>query len=365
MIVIDGSYGEGGGQILRTALSLATTLGVPLRIENIRAGRPNPGLQAQHLTAVRAAAAVCEAEVAGDELGSTTLTFIPRQAPRSGVYTFDVAEARHGGSAGATTLVLQTVLLPLAFTSGESQVTIRGGTHVSWSPPYHYITSVYLPALARLGIQASVELLRWGWFPAGGGEIRARIAGAGTDPRFLTKTGGLRLPFCKGIDLSERGALLRVHVLAAAANLPAHIPQRMADRARKLLQDLGVPVKTEPLRVSAACPGAGVFLTAEYERSTAGFSALGAKGKPSEQVAEEACQALLGFHHSGAALDEHLADQLIPPMALAADPSAFTTERISQHTRTVIWVVEQFGVASFRIEEMNGQVGKIVVEPLV
>jgi RNA 3'-terminal phosphate cyclase (ATP) len=354
LIVIDGSYGEGGGQVLRTALTLSTLLERPLRLENIRAGRPNPGLQAQHLTAVRAMASICRAAVKGDTLGSQTLTFVPGESPQPGNYTFDVAEARQGGSAGAATLVLQTVLLPLALTGGASQLTIRGGTHVAWSPPYHYIQSVYLPVLARMGLRAEVELLEWGWYPQGGGEIKAAI---NQSARQLS-----------GLNLTERGALLRLHGLAVAANLPAHIPQRMADRAAKLLEGQSVAMEIKPLRVKADCAGAGIFLTAEYactcgpgERTYAGFSALGARGKPAEQVAEEACRALLAFQRSAAAVDKHLADQLILPLALADGPSAFLAEEISQHTQTNIWVVEKFTSRRFLISLQEGGLGRVEI----
>ncbi len=177
MIVVNGSYGEGGGQVLRTSLTLSTLLGEPMRIENIRARRRNPGLQAQHLTGVRAIAQICDAELEGADLGSLTLTFKPRSLPQAGEYSFDVAEARKGGSAGATSLVFQTLLLPLTFARGQSRLTIRGGTHVAWSPPFHYLKHVYLPILTRMGLEARAEIEKWGWYPIGGGEMAASISG--------------------------------------------------------------------------------------------------------------------------------------------------------------------------------------------
>jgi RNA 3'-terminal phosphate cyclase (ATP) len=339
-LVIDGSYGEGGGQILRTSLVLAAVTGRAIQIEKIRAGRKNPGLAAQHLTGVRAAAAVCNGRVTGDELGSQTLLFAPGSLPRSGDYVFDVAEAREGGSAGATTLVLQTILLPLALAArgGDSTVTIRGGTHVAWSPPFDYVADVWLPALAHMGLSAALELVRWGWYPQGQGEIRGTIQSLGT---------GLKP---SPLTLVERGALRRVWGRAVAANLPSHIPQRMADRARSLLAQAGVAARIEPLRVRAACAGAGIFLTAEYDTIRAGFNALGAKGKPSEAVAEEAVAALLAHRDSGAALDQHLADQIVLPLSLAGDESHFSVERVTRHLITNAWVVEQFGLARVSIE---------------
>jgi RNA 3'-terminal phosphate cyclase (ATP) len=330
-LVIDGSYGEGGGQIVRTTLALAAITGRAVRIHKIRAGRRNPGLAAQHLTGVRAIAAICDARVSGDEPGSQSLTFVPGGPPQSGDYVFDVAEAREGGSAGATTLVLHSVLLPLGLADGDSTVVIRGGTHVAWSPPFDYAREVWLWALTRMGLEATLELVEWGWYPVGQGEIRATIVGRG----------GVLSP----LNLIERGSLRRVKGRAVAANLPAHIPQRMTDRAHSLLKGAGLDAHIEPLRVRAACAGAGIFLTAEYEGVRAGFSALGAKGKPSEAVAEEAVVALLAHRDSGQALDQHLADQLVLPMALAGGASSFSAERVSRHLATNNWVIEQFGVA--------------------
>ena len=335
-MTIDGSHGEGGGQILRTSLALAAITGRGVRIEKIRAGRKNPGLAAQHLTGVRAAAAICNARVSGDELGSQTLSFVPGDSARAGDYVFDVAEAREGGSAGAITLVLQAILLPLAVAQEDSRLTIRGGTHVAWSPPFDYARDVWLPMLSRMGLRVSLELNRWGWYPVGQGEIRVSIEGLSNGLSPLT--------------LLERGALRRVWGRAVAANLPSHIPQRMATRAYSLLESAGFEVHIEPRRVRAACPGAGIFLVAEYEGVRAGFSALGAKGKPSEVVAEEAVAALLAHRDSGAALDCHLADQLALPLALAGGVSRFSVERVSRHLTTNIWVVRQFGLAHASIE---------------
>jgi len=328
LLTIDGAYGEGGGQIVRTALTLAAILTRPVRIENIRVGRKNPGLAAQHLTAVRATAMVCDAEVSGDELGSTTLTFIPKNVPIAGLYEFDVAEAREGGSAGAATLVLQTILLPLALADNASEVEIKGGTHVAWSPSFHYLRDVYLPMLARWGVSANIELPAWGWYPTGGGAIKAaipaqvRLAGSG--------------------DWQNRGELQQVKGVAIASSLPAHIAQRIRNRAVNLLAEAGLPTAIEPQRVRSDSPGAGIFLTAEYENVQAGFTALGKKGKPSEQVAQEAVDALLAYHQSNAVVDAHLADQLILPVALAEWSGTLSVEWVSNHTLTSLWVVEQF-----------------------
>jgi RNA 3'-terminal phosphate cyclase (ATP) len=343
MLEIDGSYGEGGGQILRTALALAAILTQPIRITNVRAGRKNPGLAAQHLTAVRAAAMICEAELTGDKLGSTALTFAPQSTPVAGFYEFDVA--REGGSAGAATLVLQTILLPLAMAGNTSVVTLRGGTHVPWSPSFHYVSEVYLPTLARLGIEATAELKAWGWYPAGGGEIE------------LTVAGSARRDQVESEQIQEfsakRGKLKQISGVAVASSLPAHIAQRMRNQAVNLLAEAGLLAAIEPRRVRSVSPGAGMFLTAEYESSITGFSALGKKGKPSEHVAEEAVNKLLAFHRSQAAVEVHLADQLILPWALAKLPGVLSTERLTEHTLTNIWVVEQFFGPVTRVDHIR------------
>jgi RNA 3'-terminal phosphate cyclase (ATP) len=349
-VFIDGAHGEGEGQILRTALTLSALTGRPFRIERIRAFRRNPGLAAQHLTAVRSTAALCHAQLRGDTLGSSFLEFIPAAPAAAGDYVFDVNLAREGGSAGAVMLVLQTVLLPLAFATGDSRIDLRGGTHMAWSPPFDYVRYVWLPALARLGIEASVELAAWGWYPVGKGEVHTHIQGLGT-----------RSVKLQPLELEERGPLLRIIGRAVAANLPAHIPQRMADCARSLLLELGADLRIEPLRVRAACPGAGLFLTAEYANLNCGFSALGEVGKPSEQVAEEAAGALLAHHASGAALDRHLGDQILLPLCFAGGTSHFSVEEITRHLETNAWVIEQFGIARVVAERVPSGAGHIIV----
>jgi len=333
-LIIDGSHGEGGGQILRSTLSLSAITGRPVRIENIRANRKKPGLAAQHLTSVRAAAMLCDAEVKGAELGSQRLQFIPRKSVRAGDYFLDVAEAREGGSAGSVMLVLQTLLLPLALAVGDSTVILRGGTHVDMSPSYDYVHDVWLPTLARMGVRAELSQVRSGWFPVGRGEVRLRIVGAAE----------LR-PIC----LEHRGPLREVTGRALAANLPTHVCERMAARARDLLEQAGMTAEIEAVVLNAACPGAGLYLTAHYENSPAGFSAQGKRGKPAEQVAEEACFALLHHYRSSMALEQHLADQLILPAALCRGESVFSVERVSSHLVTNAWVVERFGLARIDI----------------
>lgn len=328
MLSVDGAFGEGGGQMLRTAVTLAAVLGRPVRIYNIRVKRANSGLAAQHLTAVRAAAMICDAELYGDVLGSTELTFIPHSSPVAGLYEFDVSQAREGGSAGSAILVLQTILLPLALAAGPSTITVRGGTHVPWSPSFHYFRDVYLPALAQLGLRVEAQLLGWGWFPAGSGEVRVELPGENS----------LNAP----PDWSVRGDLDRIAGIAVSSSLPAHIAQRICNRAVNLLDQHNLANAIQPKRVRSASPGAGIFLSAQYESISAGVGVLGKKGKPSEQVAQEAVELLLAFHNSNAVVDRYLADQLVLPLALLQQPVQLSVERISQHAQTNLWVIEQF-----------------------
>jgi RNA 3'-terminal phosphate cyclase (ATP) len=331
---------------------LSALTGEPLRMQHIRANRANPGLAPQHLSVIRALARVCGAALQGAALRSTELEFRPQHPPRAGTYNIDVAEAATGGSAGAVTLVLQAMHLALAFASGPSRLRLVGGTHVPHSPPWHFLAHVYLPTVARIGLRAETRLERWGFYPAGQGEITAEVEGAS----------GSRAWPPQAITLERRGPVRRVWGVAVAANLPAHIPQRIAARANKVLARGGLRPQVQPLRERAAGPGAGLFLVAEYEGSTAGFAALGEQGKPSEQVAEEASLDLLANHASGQPVDMHLADQLLLPAALAAGRSSYATCRVTRHTLTNAEVIRQFVPAGIEIEGEVEAAGVVRVE---
>ena len=339
MLSLDGSYGEGGGQILRTALSLAAFTGVPVRIERIRARRSKPGLRPQHLTAVQAVARVAQAEVTGACLGSQALTFRPR-ALKGGHYLFDVAETT--GSAGSVTLVAQALLPALLKAESPSTVILKGGTHVPWSPPAHYLSHVFLPALAAMGAEVEMTLERWGWYPRGGGEVRLTTRGA----RGLT-----------GVQWRTPAEATAFRGLSAAAKLPEHVARRQAARVSARLGE-AFPVTVVP--AGGQDPGSLVFLWGPQ----AGFSALGARGKPAEQVADEAVEAYLAFGASGAAVDRHLADQMLIYLALAQGPSSFTTEAVTSHLLTNIWVIEQFLGPRFEVRGNPGEPGEVFCKGL-
>lgn len=341
-IEIDGSEGEGGGQIVRTSLSLSAITGRPLRLTNIRAGRSKPGLRPQHLTAVRAVAAICDADVSGAEISSQTLEFDPAGPPHSDDFHFDVEDAAQHGSAGSVTLILQAMLWPLLFADTASTVVLRGGTHVPFSPSYHYVAEVARPALARFQAQFDVRLDEWGWLPAGQGQITATIH---------------PVERLQAVSF-ERPKIERVRGVAAVTNLPSHIPQRMANRANNLLREEGLETSIRPLRERGQGPGAGIWLWVPQ----AGFGSLGRKGLPSERVAEAAVAHLLPFIENGAAaVDAHLADQLLLPMALARGTSTFTTHRLTQHTITSAALLRRWLDASITIEgDLDGP-GRVTV----
>jgi RNA 3'-terminal phosphate cyclase (ATP) len=338
---LDGAHGEGGGQIVRTALALAVALGRAISITAIRSRRPKPGLQPQHLAAVRALAAIADAEVLGDALDSAALTFAPR-ALRAGEYRFDIGAER--GSAGSVSLLCQALLLPLAVAPAPSRLVLIGGTHVPWSPPVHYLGEVFFPALRRTGIDATLDLRRWGWYPAGGGAIEVTI----TPARALS-----------GVIAEEADRAPVVTGLSAVSRLPRSIAERQRRRAEERLAAAGIAARIDLVEDRTALgPGTFVFLAVP---GRAGFSALGRRGLPAERVADEAVDGLLAFLASGAAVDDHLADQLVPFLALAASASRLTCPRITGHLRTVAWTVGQFLPVAIDLAE--GQPARVSIAP--
>ncbi|NSW57747.1 MAG: RNA 3'-terminal phosphate cyclase [Armatimonadetes bacterium] len=326
MVHIDGSYGEGGGQVLRTSLSLAALLGCELQITDIRAGRPKPGLAAQHVTCVRAAAAICGAEVRGDAVNSGQVVFRPGTI-QAGDYLFDVSDVR--ASAGSVSLVLQTVLPPLLFADGPSQVTLRGGTNVPWSPTFEYLSHVFLPAIRRLGAECTLKRARGGWYPAGGGEI---VAG-------ISPLQGHLQP----VQLTDRGDLRALDAVTTVSDgLPEHIAKRQLASA---LQELPTQLSRRARRTThrpEGGPGTAVLLAGTWESGHAGAGALGERGKPAERVGAEAGEEFRAFIESGAAVDRHLADQLLLYAALAEGTSRYTAQARTLHLDTNAWVIHQF-----------------------
>ncbi|MBC7237456.1 MAG: RNA 3'-terminal phosphate cyclase [Chloroflexi bacterium] len=351
LVTLDGSYGEGGGQIVRTALALSALSGVPVRIENVRAGREEPGLRPQHLAGVRAMATICRANVRGNELGARTLLFEPTIAPQAGEYRFDVARLGAeggGGSAGSVTLLFQMLFLPLALAEGDSQLTLLGGTHVRWSPPYQYITEVYMPTVERIGFMARLELGRWGFYPRGGGEMMAHITSVGPEPEGL-----------QPLVLMEKGRLEEVWGISAAAHLPEHVIQRQREQAIRRLRARHIKAEIEAINAPSIGPGTVLFLLAQYEELNAGFTGYGRVRYPAEKVADDAVDAFEEHLTGQQAVDPHLADQLVLPLALVPGTSSYTTTLITRHLITVAWVVEQMLERQVTIEGAEGHPGTV------
>jgi len=320
MIEIDGSFGEGGGQILRSSLALALLTGKPFRLSKIRAGRAKPGLQPQHLMSVRAAATVGNATIAGDRIGSTELTFEPGEV-KAGTYRFAV------GTAGATALVLHTVYLPLALRgTAASELTLEGGTHVIKAPCFHFLRDTWVPHLRRLGIDAQVEMTRPGFYPRGGGQIRVII-----QP-------------CERINevsLMDRPAITRGAILSVVAGVPDHVAKRQGRRLRELLSRHGVEADFDVEEWENG-PSSVVGVRFPELGVSPFFFALGERGKPAEAVADEAADEAIAYLATDAPIDEHSADQLLLPLAFAAGASEFRTAKVSLHLTTNAAVIEKF-----------------------
>jgi RNA 3'-terminal phosphate cyclase (ATP) len=328
MLVIDGSTGEGGGQILRSSLSLSLATGTPFRIENIRAKRQKPGLLRQHLTAVNAAIEIGGGEADGATLASKTLTFTPGHV-LAGVYKFTI------GTAGSGTLVLQTILPALMTAGGTSHITIEGGTHNPMAPPFDFLKKSFLPVIARMGPKITADLSRYGFYPAGGGCFHVAV-----DPcERLTP-----------IDSLERGEIVSRSSTAIIANLSRSIGRREIETVTKLLNWESQSSELVQTRDSV---GPGNVIYVEIGTSTGltqlfcGFGRLGASA---EAVAAEAATAARSYLVSGAAVDEHLADQLLLPFALAGGGS-FTAEKLNSHARTNMDVITRFLPVQFRTSQ--------------
>ncbi len=312
MIEIDASFGEGGGQILRSALALSVITGKPMRLTHVRAMRPQPGLKPQHLKAVEAAAQISAARVEGASLGSQTLIFEP-QTLKAGEYAFDI------GTAGSVSLLFQTLYLPLSFADAPSRLKLTGGTHVPWSPCYHYLAWQWLPYLNQAGYDVKCNLERAGFYPPGGGVMHARISPA----RELS-----------ALRLTERGRLLRIRGLSAVGRLDRRIAERQCNQAKARLADLAVPLEIEVAEIPSASPGTFIVLQAEFEHGRCCAFALGERHKLAEKVADEAVDELRADIDSGGAIDAWLADQLLLPLAFAPAPSELSVSRISRHLLT-------------------------------
>lgn len=341
-VLIDGSEGEGGGQLLRTSLTLSMMTAQPFEMIHIRAKRPNPGLQPQHLQAFLAAQQICGAMVEGAGKGSLHVRFSPGE-PRGGSYRFDI------GTAGATSLVLHTVYLPLSRCDQPSTLRLRGGTHVPWSPSYPHLVDAWLPCLRSMGLKLELTLLRAGFYPHGGGEFVAGIAPVAA---------------IQPLRLTSRGALQEVRVLSAHTNLKDEVAGRQARAAEQLLRQAGLSPVVEVTNLPSLSRNTVCAITGIFENTRVCYSALGERGKRAEQVAEDACRAFLAFLRTDATVDEYLADQLLLPMALASGPSVMRTPRVTPHLLTNIATLQKFLPTVIHLSGTSGQPGEVEVIPV-
>ena len=337
MLTIDGSLGEGGGQILRTALALSTVTGKPFRIEKIRAARPKPGLLRQHLTAVKATASISSATVDGAELGAGAITFIPGSVT-PGEYAFAV------GTAGSATLVLQTILPALLTAPRPSRLVLEGGTHNPMAPPFDFLVKSFLPLINRMGPTVTAELERPGFYPAGGGRFSVNI----------TPIASL-LP----LEMLERGAIRSIKARAVVANLPRSIAEREVKLVGRLLSLPDDSLIVEEIR-GALGPGNAVAVELETEHHTEVFTGFGEVNVRAEGVATKVAQESRAYIASGVPIGRYLADQLLIPMALAG-AGRFRTGPLSRHTTTNLEVIRQFLDVNIDLVEEPKRIWTVVI----
>lgn len=326
MLDLDGSMGEGGGQVLRTSLALSILTGTPMRLRNIRARRSRPGLMRQHLTSVHAAAAISKARIEGAEVGSCEISFEPGPV-QPGDYRFDI------GTAGSSTLILQTILPALLYASGPTTVTIEGGTHNVMAPPFEFLDRAFLPLIRRMGARVEAVLERSGFYPAGGGRITARVH---------------PVPRLSGLTILERGEVFELRGTALISSLPRHIAER---ELRHVEQETGWDSSALEIReVESPGPGNVLLLEVESEAVTEVFAGFGEKGVRAEEVADRALREMDRYLAAGVPVGEHLADQLLLPLALAGS-GAYATLPLSLHAKTQIDLIPQFLDVRISVEE--------------
>ncbi|MDD1767572.1 MAG: RNA 3'-phosphate cyclase [Methanomassiliicoccales archaeon] len=314
---------------MRCAVALSALTGKDVRVRNIRAGRPNPGLAPQHITAVNGVASLCNAKVTGAVAGSTDLSFFPGSIS-GGKLRLDV------GTAGSISLVLQACVLPAIRAGKVTRLEVLGGTNVRWSPPIDYCSDLLLPLLKRMGMDIRMQVVSRGFYPEGGGKVTVEVE----PPTEIL-----------ALDLNERGTLSRLRGVCFSQNLPEHVCTRMSHSVKKAFLDEGGIVMRNDTSFGKST-GAGVCLFAEYERTVLGVDALGERGVPAEKVAENAAEALRKEMRGIGTLDDHAADQLIPYMALAEGESVFRVREVTKHLATQMWLINKFLDATFSLRSL-------------
>ena len=336
MILVDGSMLEGGGQILRMALSYSAVLGTPVRIVNIRVGRSPPGLRPQHLTTLKAVTEICDGEVEGLTVGSMEVTFRPGR-PKGGSYSFDI------GTAGSISLLLQCIAPIASFADSPTNIRIRGGTAVRWSPPIRILSSVVWEAFREMGFTGSLAVRREGFYPRGGGIVDVSV-----EPVVV-----LSLLKTEPVD-----GVPRVEGVSVCGRLPRHVAERQASSAQRVLEEAGIDSEISIVvakgDIAPLSPGSVLSLWAvSSPRMFIGVSALGERGKPAERVGEEAANSLVDELSVGASVDQHTADNLILWCSLARGGSSFTTSALTSHTKTAIEMAKLFTGVEFAVEDKS------------
>lgn len=342
-VEIDGSLGEGGGQILRSALTMSLITQRPFHVTKIRAGRPRPGIGHQHLEAIHAAAQISHSEVEGDELQSQELTFIPG-IPEPGKYTFQVA------TAGSVSLIFQTVVLPLALAGKASEIELKGGTHVLWAPPYDYLRDIWGKMMQNLGLELTFTLHQAGYYPKGGGALTIKI-----NPVSRFKT----------LECLERNALVSLEIRAIISKLSQDIAKRELASLTKGIAALGLAqhMQTRVEEYPAPNPGNMAFIGVNFGNMLAGFSSIGEKGKTAEKVAEEVLADFRQFWSQHAPVEQYLADQLLLPLTFADGPSSYRVAQITQHLTTNAYIIQKFKDIRIAVEGKEGESGVVKVYP--
>lgn len=335
MIEIDGGYLEGGGEILRTACALSAVTKKPCRVFNIRQGRPEPGLATQHLLGLQALAQLCRGELAGDFLGSTEITFFPGEIDGGSA---SITASIDLPTAGSITLILQTLVLPCLFSQKPVKIVFKGGaTDTFFSPTIDYFKYVFLKILEKMGVKVEVNILKRGCYPEGGAKVETIV-----QPSKL-----------KNLKITERGNFKRILIISGASESlkDKKAAERQVSGAKEIMRKLKLPTEEKIEYSPTQSPGSHINLVAEFENTIIGTDNLGKLGKKAEEVGREAALNLLKEEKTGSCLDSHMADQILPYLALSSGKSEVTVSEITNHCKTNIWVIEKFFDGKFKIRD--------------
>ncbi|RLE61128.1 MAG: RNA 3'-phosphate cyclase [Thermoprotei archaeon] len=338
MIEIDGSFGEGGGQLLRYSAAIAALTGKDIKVYNIRAKRSNPGLRPQHLTALKFIARLVDAETEGLRVGSTQIILKPRRKrPKGGRFTVDI------GTAGSVTLFLQAVVPVLLAADSEIELEVRGGTSVKWSPPYPYFENVLVPLFRKFGAKIETKLVRRGFYPQGGGIVRIVV-----EPSYPLNP----------INITQTGEPGSIRGISYVGNLPCHIAERQYRAAKSYLESKGLKVEeiVRDCRTPAIGKGTGIVLWTNMAEGIVGSDSLGERGKPAEAVGREAAEKLFNIIKNGAPIDPHASDNLIIYMSLANGMSQILTSEMTSHAKTALHLCSMIAGSEHSVSGVNGNI---------